>query len=125
MKGVLVQPKAELEAIRRSVFSLIHMKDSRRDQFRISGSSQARRRENLAAISQKFVAPSDGLNWFQRDWERMKRHWGLWKDDALIDRRRALLVTNSYADAAIVADGLADAAETERLHGLVRLLSCR
>lgn len=108
VKGVLVQPKAELEAIRQSVFSLMHMKDSKGEQFRISGSSQTRRRENLAAIAERFATPSDGLNRFQWDWERMKGRWELWNDDALNDRRRALLVTNSYTDAVIVADGLAD-----------------
>ena len=109
VKAVLVQPEEELEAISHSVFSLMHMPDAKGRQIRISGTSQERRRENLTAISGCFASPSDGLNRFESDWSRLNTKWAAWKSDALDDRRRVLLVTNSYDDAAIVADALADA----------------
>ena len=36
----------------------------------------------------------------------MSLRWAKWSATAIDDRQRALLVTNSYADAAVVADAL-------------------
>ncbi|WP_422369431.1 hypothetical protein [Pelagibius sp.] len=109
VKGVLLQPKAELEAIGHSSFALVSVRDPDGHQYRVSGAPQQRRTENLAAIAERLASPSDGRNQFERDWQRMEVRWAGWREDALDDRRRALLVTNSYADAAITADALANA----------------
>lgn len=109
VSGVLVQPAAELEAIRHSVFSLVHAPDSAGQQIRVSGRPQSERRTNLASIAERFAARRDGHNRFEDDWRKMAEHWASWNPKALDNRRRALLVTNSYADAAVVADALAAA----------------
>ena len=124
--GVFVQPAEELEAIRRSEFALVRVvspsdtekrqvsndngNNSRKlDPQRISGAKEKVRRDRLKGIAAGFASPRNGLSRFERDWRRVEANWSDWRDDALKDRRRALLVTNSYADAATVADALADA----------------
>jgi hypothetical protein len=107
VKGVLRQPDAELEAIRHSVFALVNVTDQEGQQIRISGMNQKVRRANLAAIAERFATRRDGMNRFESDWHRMADKWSRWSATALEDRRRSLLVTNSYADAAIVAETLA------------------
>ena len=111
VKGVLVQPKAELEAIKHSVFSLVDVRDDEARQIRISGQSQGDRRTNLAIIAERFAARRDGLNRFEDDWRKMGLRWAKWSASAIDDRRRALLVTNSYADATVVAEALMAALE--------------
>jgi hypothetical protein len=107
VKGVLRQPDAELEAIGHSVFSLVNIKDRDGRQIRISGMNQKDRRTNLSAIAERFATRRDGMNRFESDWFRVAEKWKGWSETALDDRRRSLLVTNSYADAAIVAESLA------------------
>lgn len=107
VKGVLRQPDAELEAIGHSVFALVDVRDRDGAQVRISGMNQKARRANLAAIAERFATRRDGMNRFESDWRRMTEKWKRWSTTALDDRRRGLLVTNSYADAAIVAEALA------------------
>jgi hypothetical protein len=125
VSGVLVQPAAELEAIRHSVFSLVHVPDNDGRQIRISGRPQSERRANLASIAERFATRRDGFNRFEDDWRKMADHWTGWDPKALDNRRRALLVTNSYADAAVVADALAAALDAGgfagwKVHCLVR-----
>jgi hypothetical protein len=125
VRGVLVQPAAELEAIKHSVFGLVNVRDSDGEQIRVSGRPQSERRANLAAIAERFAASRDGLNRFEADWHRMSGQWGSWDSKAMENRRRALLVTNSYADAAVVADALAAALDGNgyagwKVHCLVR-----
>lgn len=125
VKGVLLQPPAELEAIRQSLFALVPMCDKQGQPYRVSGAPPKLRQQNLAAIAEEFARPNDGLNRFERDWQRMEARWAPWRPDALDDRRRALLVTNSYADAAITADSLASALQKSgraewSVHCLVR-----
>jgi|GEM_PF-1767475 len=106
VKGVLIQPKAELEAIKHSVFALVNVPDRSGKQIRVSGLTQKNRRANLAAIAEWFAARRDGFNRFEADWRKMTDRWATWDSRALEDRRRALLVTNSYADAAVTAEAL-------------------
>jgi len=111
VKGVLVQPDAELQAIRHSAFSLVDVRDDEARQIRISGQSQADRRANLAAIAEHFAMRRDGLNRIQDDWRKMGLRWGEASASRIDDRQRALLVTNSYADASVVAEALIAALE--------------
>lgn len=106
VKGVLLQPAAELEAIKHSLFALVNVSDQNGRQIRISGQNQRDRRKNLAAIAEHFAARRDGLNRLEDDWRKMAAKWSAWQETAIDDRRRALLVTYSYADAAVVADAL-------------------
>ena len=111
VKGVLLQPEAELEAIRHSAFSLVDVRDDEARQVRISGQNQGDRRANLAAIAERFATRRDGLNRFEDDWRKMSLRWAKLSASAIDDRRRALLVTNSYADASVVADAVMAALE--------------
>ncbi len=125
VKGVLRQPKAELDAIGHSCFALVSVRGPDGRQYRVSGQPQERRTENLAAMTERFASPSGELNQFERDWRQMEMRWADCQEGALDDRRRALLVTNSYADAAITADALANALRKNRyadwsVHCLVR-----
>jgi hypothetical protein len=70
--------------------------------------NQRQRRINLGAIAERLASRRDGLNRFEDDWRKMAACWAA----ALDDRRRALLVTNSYADAAVVADAVLSALES-------------
>ncbi|KAF0225747.1 MAG: hypothetical protein FD176_194 [Rhodospirillaceae bacterium] len=109
VKGVLVQPEAELEAIKKSKFALVNIRNGEGNQVVISGANEKERRQNLAFIAEKFAARQDDTNLFERQWRRLEQAWGA---DDLADRRRAMLVVNSYADAAGVADALMQALET-------------
>ena len=107
VRGLFLQPPEELAAINdKSVFSLIYARDKNQHQYRISGSTQNQREQNLRAIAKNFAAQDNrGRNRFQYDWDEMEQLWGT---DAITDRRRTLLVTNSYEAAAIVADTLSE-----------------
>lgn len=121
-QGVLLQPQAELEAIGRSVFELVSLRNEEGKQVRISGLREADRRRALSGVAARLSARRDSLNLIEENWLRMAREWG---EEHLRGRRRALLVTNSYADAAIVADILLESLETHgfadwRVFGLTR-----
>ncbi len=121
-QGVLLQPQAELDAIGRSVFELVSLRDDQGRQVRISGLPEPDRRATLRKIAARLGSRRDAFNLVEETWARMSRTWG----EAHIEgRRRALLVTNSYADAAIVADMLLETLETQgfadwRVFGLTR-----
>lgn len=121
-QGVLLQPQAELDAIGRSVFELVSVRNEEGRQVRISGLREADRRRALSGVAARLSARRDNLNLIEENWLRMAREWG---EEHLRGRRRALLVTNSYADAAVVADRLLESLETHgfadwRVFGLTR-----
>ena len=121
-KGVLLQPRPELEAIRRSSFELIEIRDNQAKQIRVSGLSERERRRNLALIAERLAVRRDRINMIEDHWRRMSDAWG---SDDLEGRRRSLLVTNSYADAIVVADALVETFEGHgyndwKVHCLVR-----
>jgi hypothetical protein len=107
-QGVLMQPPLELEAINRSSFELVPMRKPDGSQIRISGLPERERRSELAEIAQRLGTRRDELNLIESGWQRMAQSWGVAEIE---DRRRVLLVTNSYADAAVVADSLLEALE--------------
>lgn len=120
-KGVLLQPPAELAAIRQSSFELVAMRDAEQRQVRISGLPEVERRRELASVARRLAARRDDCNVIEHTWGRMETAWG----GQIQDRRRAMLVTNSYADAAVVAEALMDALEAHgyadwRVFGLIR-----
>lgn len=122
VKGVLLQPEAELEAIRQSVFELVGIRDNQAKQVRVSGLPETDRRRNLAFIAERLAVRRDDINLIENHWRQMEVAWDR---DELTDRRRSLLVTNSYADAVVVADALFEALEGHgyldwKVHCLVR-----
>jgi hypothetical protein len=121
-QGVLLQPQAELDAIGRSVFELVNLRDDESRQVRVSGLPEADRRRALRGIATRLGTRRDDLNLIEEKWRRMGLDWG---EAHLQGRRRALLVTNSYADASIVADMLLETLEAHgfadwRVFGLTR-----
>jgi hypothetical protein len=108
VSGILMQPKPELAAIGSSQFALIHIRHGERGQVRVSGMPEKQRRDNLAYIATQLTIPKSNGNALEDHWRRMEEKWGA---ADIADRRRALLVTNSYADAAVVADTLAQVLE--------------
>lgn len=100
--GVLKQPDAEVDAIASSVFELVDLSDDLGRQPRISGSHPDRERPaELEKVARRLAIPhSDGLNVIEKNWARMAHRW---REGTMRDRQRALLLTNSYADAEVIA----------------------
>ena len=107
-QGVLMQPAIELEAISRSQFELVPLRKPDGSQIRISGLPERERRQELAEIARRLATRRDDANLIEANWSRMEHSWGA---DQIANRKRSLLVTNSYADAAIVADALLETLE--------------
>ena len=105
VKGVLVQPQTEVEAVGRSIFRLVGCQDDTGKQVRASGLDETGRRRSLKAMAIRLGTKRGDTNLIEDYWTEAERTWGS-ADTA--DRRRALLVTNSYADAAFVSDSLAE-----------------
>ena len=105
VKGVLTQPQAELEAVRKSCFDLVSLHTASGQPIAVSGTPTTVRHKNLELITDQLITPNDGLNMIERYWTRLARTWG---DNELDDRKRVLLVVNSYADAAVVASALSN-----------------
>lgn len=114
VRGVLLQPQRERVAIAKSIFSLVSLRDSEGLQLRASGLPLRSRRRSLASMVQRLGTPRDGRNLFEEHWRQMGVAWG---EDDLEDRRRVLLVVNSYADASVVADALVETLEGARSPG--------
>lgn len=106
VKGVLLQPDVELEAIKNSIFALEEVRDQHGEQIVISGAGEKNRRANLAFIARRFATKRGAHNTFDARWEKLKKAWG---SENMENRRRSLLIVNSYADAAAVADTLVEA----------------
>ena len=106
VKGVLVQPATEVEAVGRSIFRLVNCQDGTGKQVRASGMDEAGRRRSLKAMAVRLGAKRGNTNLIEDHWAEAERNWG---PADIADRRRALLVTNSYADASFVADALVEA----------------
>ncbi|SDE32336.1 pPIWI_RE_Z domain-containing protein [Belnapia rosea] len=105
VKGVLVQPVTEVEAVGRSIFRLVGCQDDSGKQVRASGLDETGRRRSLRAMAVRLGTKRGDTNLIEDHWAEAERTWGA---ADIADRRRALLVTNSYADAAFVADALAE-----------------
>ena len=104
--AVLVQPEEEVQAVSRSVFRLVRCLDQNREQVRASGLNEADRRRSLKEMAVKLGAKRGDTNLIEDHWDESQAAWGPYD---IADRRRAMLVTNSYADAAFVADAMAEA----------------
>ena len=121
-QGVLLQPAAELDAIGQSRFELVPLRKPDGRQIRVSGLPERERRQELAEIGRRLGTRRDEVNPIEATWTRMEQAWGT---DQIRDRRRVLLVTNSYADAATVADALLETLEGQsraewKVFGLTR-----
>src|SRR5690606_23720611 len=75
-QGVLLQPQAELDAIGRSVFELVSVRNEEGRQVRISGLREVDRRRALSGVAARLSARRDNLNLIEENWLRMAREWG-------------------------------------------------
>jgi hypothetical protein len=116
VKGVLRQPDEEVSAVERSVFRLMPFMtpgNSGRpaSALRASGLTQPVRRQSLVGMTRRLAEKRDLTNMFEQVWEEMDARWPA---DSMADRRRAMLVVNSYADAQAVAVALTGALPPSR-----------
>ena len=115
VRGMFLQPKYEIAAIEKSVFSLVHIPDKGTGkQLAVSGQSVAKRRDNLRDIATRLVAHNGSKtgprNLLETHFTELRNQLhDAYADRLLQDRRRALLVTNSYRDAVIVSRAVAEA----------------
>lgn len=77
--------------------------DGKAKALQASGLPQTERRDSLREMAARLANKRDRTNRFQETWDEMQKRWG---DDSMTDRRRAMLVVNSYADAVAVAAAL-------------------
>ncbi len=109
--GVLLQPEAELQAIGHSQFTLVRVPDHTGDQARVSGLPERERRNSLKTIANQLGRRRGEGNLLTQQWADLEVGWG---KERLNDRRRVLLVVNSYTDAAAVADALTETLDEHR-----------
>ncbi len=100
--GYLEQPAQELEELSRSVFELMPVLADKVP-ISVSGQTLDRRRANLQRIAQHLIGQAGDRSRLQLHWARNAKLWGT---SAMDDRQHALLVVQSYRDAAIVANEL-------------------
>lgn len=116
VKGVLRQPDEEVHAIERSIFRLVPFMTAGTGgrpatALRASGVPQPVRRQALADMTRRLAERRDLTNMFEEVWDEMEARW---PKGEVADRRRAMLVVNSYADAQAVATVLSGALPTSR-----------
>jgi hypothetical protein len=101
---VLRQPDEELDAIKRSRFELVEVRTEDGKPVRVSGAAPEKRPELLRLAAKDLTRISAGKNLIERHWDESERLWG---EVLLRDRRRTLVVVNSYSDAATAANAFA------------------
>lgn len=116
VKGVLRQPDGEVEAVGRSIFRLMPFMNAGASgkpasALRASGLPQPVRRQSLSDMTRRLAEKRDLTNTFEQVWDEMEARW---PDGSMADRRRAMLVVNSYADAQAVSVALAAALPPSR-----------
>lgn len=124
VKGVLRQPDDEVTAVAQSVFRLVPMMGNdplgKAKALRASGLPQTKRRDSLRDMAGRLATKRDRTNRFEETWNEMERRW---TGGSMTDRRRAMLVVNSYADAATVAAALSSCLAPDRAAWHVRCLT--
>ncbi|MEE7462088.1 hypothetical protein MFUR16E_12690 [Methylobacterium fujisawaense] len=116
VKGVLRQPDEEVRAVGRSIFRLVPLmtvggSGRPASALRASGLPQPVRRQSLADMTRRLAEKRDLTNMFEEVWDEMEARW---PEGSMADRRRAMLVVNSYADAQAVSVALAGALPPSR-----------
>lgn len=101
--AILRQPESELQAIRRSVFE---MGPITQQALSVSGQPIAERHANLQQMAKGLCSPRAGTTELELQWTRNEDHW---PTSDCQDRRRALVITNNYADARVFATAAARA----------------
>ncbi|MDX2218188.1 MAG: hypothetical protein SF172_04130 [Burkholderiales bacterium] len=112
--AILRQPDAEVQAIHKSRFELVSILDT---PVAVSGSLVKDRRILLARMAERLGKPgASGQSMLCKKWDQLA------DDEAfqMASRRRALIVTNNYDDARIVANALsASAGSLHRVYCLI------
>ena len=109
VSGILQQPPAELEQLNRSVFKLVDIRDKEGNQISVSGQPIDRRQANLGLIAKELTRRYSGTTRLDAYWDDCEKKWG---QSLIYGRRRALLVVNSYNDAAVVANTIQSSIES-------------
>ena len=116
VKGILEQPKREVAAIGRSVFGLVKIAYPNGEAVKVSGTHPTNVRPGaLRSIAQYFSdQTADGKTRFDLHWQALEKRWA---DEDIADRKRVLVVTNSYDDAFTFAKELGDRLRGPGHHG--------
>ncbi|NMG42649.1 hypothetical protein GPA22_02730 [Aromatoleum toluvorans] len=103
--AILRQPDEELEALSHSRYEFVSLGH---EPISISGAAPDTRRARLRQVANLLGRPAPTGTILQNKWQDLEE---LWAGQGLrsADRRRALLVTNNYPDAKLVANELARA----------------
>jgi hypothetical protein len=96
VSAILRQPHEELRAIEKSFFKLVPLTYENGKQVRVSGENPQDRPNVLDYIAKQLFTPKRDYNQFESDWLLAENKWGM---SYLKNRRRVLLVVNSYPDA--------------------------
>ena len=102
--GVLEQPREEVDAVSLSRFELVKVTDGDGRPLKVSGAHPDTRPRVLKNIASKLAEESsDGKTHFDRVWKELQDRW---TNEDISERKRVLVVTNSYDDAFTFADAL-------------------
>jgi hypothetical protein len=101
--GYLEQPEQERKELDRSVFELVPVPDEQGRPLSVSGQSPEWRRLNLERIAEYLVAEVGGQTRLELRWTKNADAWNARR---MKNRTRALLVVQSYKDAAVVANAI-------------------
>lgn len=103
VSGYLEQPEQEREQLRHSECELVAVPAGDGRALTVSGLPTEVRRINLQRIAEHLTTETGGRTRLEWQWVRNEQSWGTGFSD---ERHRALLVVQSYQDAAVVANAI-------------------
>ena len=115
VRGVLQQSKEEVDAVRLSVFDLVKITHPNGKPLRVSGTPPDARPIVLKNIATHLASQTpDGRTPFDIVWQELEDRW---VSEDLSERKRVLVVTNSYDDAYTFARALGERLRGPGFHG--------
>lgn len=116
VSAILTQPEEELVALSQSRYEFVSLSH---EPITVSGTAPDERRETLRRAANLLGRSSATGSWLSNKWHDLEALWTN-ERERMPNRRRALLVTNNYGDAKIVANELARVAgQAHRVYCLV------
>ena len=103
VSAILTQPSEEIEALSHSRYEFVSLSP---EPILVSGAAPEVRRENLRRVANLLGRSSATGSRLMNKWQDLETIWPQ-ERERMVHRRRALLVTNNYNDAKIVANELA------------------
>jgi len=101
--GFLEQPEQERQELRRSILALVPVPNADGKALSVSGLDPEQRRSHLQRIAQYLTAKVGEQTRIEMQWAKNEAAWG---PESMRDRRRALLIVQSYRDVLTVANAV-------------------